>query len=113
MSINKKQFEFTRMVGRLLSFANSLELDLSMRECQRFPDRQKELFGAGLSRTMQSKHLDSLAVDLILFEDGKPVWDSQHPDYQVLGEYWIGMGGTWGGMWSGFQDGGHFEYNDD
>jgi hypothetical protein len=111
MTLNEKQFEFTRMVGRLLSHATAMELDLSQRECQRFPDRQREMVAKGLSKTIHSKHLDSLAVDLILFEDGKPVWDAGHPSYVALGEYWESLGGTWGGRWS-FKDAVHFEYKD-
>jgi hypothetical protein len=112
MSKNKKQFAFTRMVGRLLSFATAMELDITMRECQRFPERQKKLVAQGFSQTYNSKHLDSLAVDLILFEDGEPVWDANHPDYIALGEYWENMGGIWGGRWVHLHDAVHFEYNE-
>ena len=111
MTTNEKQYEFTRILGRLLSFANAMELDISLREVQRFPDRQRQLVAEGTSQTLNSKHLKALAADIILFENGQPVWDAGHKDYLTLGEYWENLGGTWGGRWS-FKDAVHFKYKD-
>ena len=36
---------------------------------------QEKYVKAGTSKTMKSKHLDGLAVDLVPWVNGKPVWD--------------------------------------
>lgn len=59
----------------------------------------------GTSKTMKSKHLDGLAVDLVPWIGGKPVWDwngcyriAMAMDYAAT---MLGIAGriTWGGAW--------------
>ena len=109
MTKNEKQFKFTRMLGHLILYAESEGLDITIREVQRFPERQRQLVAYGKSKTYKSKHLDSLAADIILFRDGEPIWNARDDDYVKLGEKWEELGGTWGGRWD-FSDGIHFEY---
>ena len=110
MTTNEKQFKFTRMVWRFLQFAENNNLDLSARELFRSKARQVKLKALGKSKTFNSKHLDSLALDVVLFRNGQPVWDSDDKDLVKLGEFWESLGGTWGGRWG--WDGCHFEYKD-
>lgn len=65
---------------------------------------------------VNSNHRKKLATDLILWKNGKPVWDSEA--YRFLGEKWKAISGTYGGVkivccWGGdFRraDGGHFSF---
>lgn len=50
-----------------------------------------------------SLHKHRLAIDLNLFRDG--VYLTKSEDHQPLGEWWEGIGGTWGGR---FNDGNHY-----
>ena len=118
MTVNQMQFEFTIMQARLVLFAKECGFNLSLREVWREGRRQLELFNAGLSKTMNSQHLKSLAADFVMFRDGDPVEAGDDPDWLTLGEYWEHLGGTWGGRWDmssapGQQpDAGHFEYGE-
>ncbi len=116
MSINEKQFVFTKHLGSLLVYGTHvLGLTLSIRECQRFPGRQQELYDAGMSDTLKSAHLNSLAADILLFRDGIPIWDIDDLDYKKLGLYWESLHGVWGGrfiMESNGSDPTHFEWGE-
>jgi hypothetical protein len=54
-----------------------------------------------------SLHCIGLAIDLVLFRKGKPLWASKH--YRELGEYWESLHELcrWGGR---FGDGMHFSF---
>ena len=47
-------------------------------------EEQEKLFAAGKSQTMQSKHLDGLAVDLFAYVDGEACWE--HNLYDDIAE---------------------------
>jgi len=53
-------------------------LDFSITEGLRTKERQQELFSAGKSQTMRSRHLTGHAVDIAVFVDGKISWDAKH-----------------------------------
>ena len=59
----------------------------------------------GTSKTMQSKHLQGLAVDLVPWIGGKPVWDWKgcyliaHAMDQAATQLGIAHRITWGGAW--------------
>jgi peptidoglycan L-alanyl-D-glutamate endopeptidase CwlK len=83
--------------------------------------RQAELVAIGASRTMNSRHLTGHAVDLAYWlddgdgavEQGEIRWD--WPLYEQLGAAMkaaakeIGVPIVWGGDWTSFRDGPHFE----
>lgn len=79
----------------------------------RSPARQKELFEAGATRTMNSRHLTGHAVDLAVTVWGDVRWD--WPLYKKLADIVkaaasdLGVKITWGGDWRTFKDGPHFE----
>ena len=85
-------------------------------------ERKRELFLAKKSQTMNSRHLTGHAVDLAIWEDrdaDKVVdadelsWKFQH--YQELADKMkqaaesLGIKIKWGGDWTTFKDGPHFE----
>ena len=55
------------------------------------------------SHMQDSLHYSRLAIDLNLFRDGE--WLSRSEDHKELGEFWEGIGGSWGGR---FGDGNHY-----
>lgn len=53
-------------------------LDFSLTEGLRTRERQQELFNAGKSQTMRSRHLTGHAVDIAVIKDGTVTWDAQY-----------------------------------
>jgi len=98
-----KQFQFTRMLAKLLDYAHSQGFELTIGDAYRDP----RVFGAIGERKgygeSRSAHKQRLAVDLNLFKDGKFLQATE--DHRFLGVYWESMGGAWGGR---FEDGNHY-----
>lgn len=75
--------------------------------------RQLQLFNAGASSTLNSRHLTGHAVDLAVTVRGKVRWD--WPLYHDLAHIVKaaalaeGVALDWGGDWKSFKDGPHFE----
>ena len=109
MTLSEKQRKFTVMVGVLIRWADDRQYGLTFGHAWRDTETQRRLVEQKLSKTMQSKHCDRLAVDLNLFRDG--IFLTKTEDYKLLGEFWKTLDplNRWGGDWS-FGDGNHFEY---
>lgn len=112
MSLSDKQWEFLQDVARLILFAQLHGLKLTGGELLRTPYQQKKYLEDGLSKTMNSRHLKKLAIDLTLFVDGQPMWE-HCPEWEMLGEYWESLhpDNKWGGHFKSFKDYPHFERN--
>ena len=86
------------------------EVDFTVLEGIRNINRQRELYKAGKSTTMNSRHLTGHAVDLAPWpiswewEDFYPIADAMKAAAEEL-EIDI----VWGGDWKSFPDGPHFE----
>ena len=105
MTLGQKQRKFTLMVAKLIIFAYDNGYELTFGDAYRDP-RVFGKFGYKLRAIYgiaKSLHKLRLAVDFNLFKDGKYLTETS--DYKELGEFWIGIGGTWGGK---FRDGNHF-----
>ncbi len=63
--------------------------------------------GTTKARGGQSNHNFGLALDVTIFKDGQPVYES--PKYQTLGKLGKSLGLSWGGDWESFQDEPHFQ----
>lgn len=89
------------------------EVDFGVSEGVRTKERQKQLYEAGKSRTMNSRHLTGDAVDVYAWVDNYVNWNFHYYEkiakamYQAAKE--LGIEITWGGEWKGFRDGVHFE----
>ena len=89
------------------------EVDFVVIEGLRTVARQKKLFNAGATKTMNSRHLTGHAVDLAAWVDGGVRWD--WPLYHLISEAMKKAAGyhsvqlTWGGDFKSFPDGPHFE----
>jgi peptidoglycan L-alanyl-D-glutamate endopeptidase CwlK len=88
-------------------------VDFKITEGLRTVTRQKQLFAAGASKTMNSRHLTGHAVDVAALVGGQVRWD--WPLYgriadafkQAALERDIPI--VWGGDWTTLKDGPHFE----
>jgi len=88
-------------------------IDFAVLEGVRTVERQRELFKAGASKTMRSRHLSGHAVDLGAIVDGQVRWD--WPLYHQVAAavkaaaQQLGVPIEWGGDWESFKDGPHFQ----
>ncbi len=97
------------------------EQDFTVVEGLRSEVRQRQLFNAGKSTTMNSRHLTGHAVDLIPYpfhgdvdEDGIPNiddWDQYYPIAEAMKQAAseLGVSLEWGGDWRTFKDGPHYQ----
>lgn len=88
-------------------------VDFRVTEGLRTVARQKELFEAGASTTMKSRHLTGHAVDVVALLGNKARWD--WPLYNKISKAFKASAAelkipiVWGGDWKTFKDGPHFE----
>jgi hypothetical protein len=111
MNIREKQVIFHRAVASLIIDAYKIGIEVFINELYRDITRQVELYQKGLSKTLKSKHLEGLAVDLYILKDGKVILDPVK-EYYILGEIWESWGGIWGGRFKDLKDIYHFEYSE-
>ena len=87
--------------------------DFTITEGLRSKARQKELFDAGASKTMNSRHITGHAIDFAVLVAGKVRWD--WPLYgQVAAAFKraakeLNVPIIWGGDWKSLRDGPHVE----
>lgn len=95
MDMSLRQCQFTSALAKLIVRINAAGFDVKVQELNRELATQRQYVTDGVSKTMDSRHLDKLAADLILFKDGVLVADQNA--YRQFGEYWETLGGRWGG----------------
>jgi peptidoglycan L-alanyl-D-glutamate endopeptidase CwlK len=89
------------------------EVDFAVTEGLRTRNRQAELVASGASRTMNSRHLTGHAIDVAAWIGGTISWD--WPVYERIAKAFkeaakmLMVPIVWGGDWSSFKDGPHFE----
>jgi peptidoglycan L-alanyl-D-glutamate endopeptidase CwlK len=89
------------------------DLDFAVLEGVRTIDRQRQLFAQKATKTMNSRHLTGHAVDLAPVINGDVSWD--WPLYNRLAKTVKAAAAeldvpiTWGGDWTRFRDGPHWE----
>jgi len=102
--------DLVRVVNRAAALS---DLDFTVLEGRRSQARQKQLFAAGATKTMNSRHLSGHAVDLAPMLNGEVSWD--WPLYRRLAKIVKDAAAlekvpiTWGGDWKTFKDGPHWE----
>lgn len=90
-------------------------LDFELSDGMRTENEQRILYESGKSRTMRSKHLVGLAVDIFAINpDGSANWDFNeykkiNDIVQQVAKEKTNRKVTWGGSWRSFKDGPHFE----
>ncbi len=95
--------------------------DFMVIEGLRSIERQKQLYAAGKSKTLNSRHITGHAVDLAPWPtngdfDSDGIlniadWDEYYPIAGAMKEAAqdLGVSLEWGGDWKGFPDGPHFQ----
>lgn len=86
------------------------EQDFSVIEGIRHIERQRQLVAKGVSKTMNSRHLTGHAVDLAPYPLSWD-WEYFYPiaDAMKQAAEELGVDLEWGGNWSSFPDGPHFQ----
>ena len=88
-------------------------VDFTVLEGLRDPLRQKKLVESGASQTLNSRHITGHAVDLGAWVDDQVDWS--WPLYHRIASAMkeaadsLGVKIVWGGDWTQFKDGPHFE----
>jgi len=115
MKLSQRQRIFTKNIGLLIEFAYAIDIELTFGHAWRSLEEQKRLKSEGKSQTLNSKHLNRLAVDFNFFINGKLTYDFHK--IKVLGDFWESLNSRnrWGGDFNGndkpdgFIDTPHFE----
>lgn len=109
MTLSDHQNKFMTHLAMLILEAQDLGFKVTGGELMRTREQQKVYYTTGKSKTMNSYHLNKLAIDLNFFKDGKLTYDKK--DLQKLGDYWESLDklNSWGGNWKSFLDTPHFE----
>ena len=82
----------------------------------RTKEEQRNLVHEGKSRTMNSKHLEGRAIDIVIYINGKANWDVDN--YRKVSQVFKqvateeGIQIEWGGDWKSFIDAVHFQLKD-
>lgn len=96
--------------------------------------RQKELYGKGrtvpecravmseqdakkyskpkekkVTWTINSKHIDGLAVDIVPYKGKALSWETNNPDYKKVSAIFKSLGFEWGGDWTATKDYPHYQ----
>lgn len=108
MSMVAEQAAFLLDMGRLVQRATELGFVVTAGELYRTPEQQEIYMKTGRSQTMNSLHLQRLAIDLNFFKDGKLVGSKDI--LAPLGAYWESLHplNSWGGNGKKLVDTPHF-----
>jgi len=110
MKLGEQQELFMRQVPRLIDKAHELGFEVRGGDLFRDPRSHGKLGKRKAYGNAYSCHKLKLAIDLLLFEDGKYLTSTE--DYRELGEWWEEQHplNCWGGR---FEDGNHFSMTRD
>lgn len=98
MTLTERQAVHTLRVGKFIVSAAEEGLSLKVVEWNRLLSTQRDYVARGVSKTLNSKHLDNLAVDIYIVSNGKTVMPVEDESgYRRLGILWESLGGRWGG----------------
>lgn len=106
------QAEFLLRVCELIQLATRKGFVVTGGELWRPPEMQRLYFNQKMSKTLDSPHLNRLAIDLNFFQDGQLTFDREV--LLPLGHYWEAFGEKyrWGGSWRGKIDSGESTFMD-
>lgn len=111
LTLFEHQWEFLKDVSKLIDYMSTIEgLEVSGGHLWRSPYEQKFLVKIGRSRTLQSKHLDRLAIDFNFKYQGELV--GKHEVIEDIARYWESLSpyNEAGYFWK-FFDPSHFQRN--
>ena len=96
--LSKRQSDFHAKIAKIISYVSEIgKYDIKISSLYRTQEEQKLAFDMKATKTLNSKHLDGLACDFILFDrkTGKIINDSS--TYRVIGLIAELEGLVWGG----------------
>lgn len=102
--------DLVKVVERAIQITDT---DFTVLEGLRTKARQAQLVASGASQTMNSRHITGHAIDLGAYVAGQVRWD--WPLYNKIAETMkkaaaeVGVPIEWGGDWTSFKDGPHFQ----
>ena len=114
-SLERMQGVHPDLVKVVLLAIELTEVDFGVTEGLRTIERQREYVARGASKTMNSRHLTGHAVDLVAYIGAEVRWD--WPLYHKIADAMkraakeLNVPIVWGGDWTSFKDGPHFELN--
>ena len=114
-TMNSEQWQFLRDLSKLISFVDEAGLSAVAGHLKRTVEEQRHMVSKGLSETIDSKHIFSLAADIHIKIDGKFSWDYEIDRcktlWECIGAYWEGLSplNVWGGRFESLFDPDHFE----
>lgn len=90
MSQISEQAIFLQDAAKLIQYCASIGFITTLGEGYRTPERQLEVFKAGLSKTKTGQHTKRLAIDLNFFriENDKPVPVTDAKRLSDIGKFW-------------------------
>ncbi len=106
-------------VEAFIKAADDQGIDLLVTSTYRDNASQEALYAQGRTapgrivtnaKAGQSFHNYRCAVDVVPMRNGKPVWDSKDPVWQVVGRLGKAAGLEWAGDWKRFKEFPHFQY---
>lgn len=108
MSAVTEQAAFLLDMCKLVQHATTLGFTLTAGELFRTPEQQQIYVKTGRSQTMNSLHLQRMAVDFNIFKDGRLCYDKAV--LAPLGAYWESLHplNSWGGNGKKLVDTPHF-----
>jgi hypothetical protein len=111
LTLREKRVAFTECVAKLIIFAFTEGYEPALDQVKRTAAEASANAAKGTG-IRNSLHLDGLAVDLLLYRDGRYLTESA--DYRTLGAYWKSLHplSRWGGDFSK-PDGNHFSLEHD
>lgn len=115
----QQRIDFLHKISLFILLASSEGIDLLCYYFHRTLIQQIKLYAQGRVKPgkkvtycdgvkKKSFHQIWRAMDFVIVKDGKLIW-KYIPEYDILGNIWKGLGGTWGGDFSKFRDIYHFQ----
>ncbi|MDD5062762.1 MAG: M15 family metallopeptidase [Candidatus Marinimicrobia bacterium] len=100
MSMVQSQFEFLQDTLKLMDFIMRHGFVITYGEVYRTREQQQIYFNTGRSKTMNSRHLERMALDLNFFLNGRLVNDPEI--LAPIGRLWMSLNpkNRWGGDWN-------------
>ena len=115
MSLVSRQIQFQQNVTKLFEYIQTqTDFKITLGEAYRTIDQQRIYIKQGRSKTMRSKHLQRLAIDLNFFyidQNNKYQLTYDKQKLQHIGDFWESLApqNQWGGNWKSFKDVPHFQ----
>ena len=117
-NLTEQRIKFFQEISMLAIWASVKGINLLPFRFYSTAEEQAKLFKEGKSNCdgtkKTSNHQTWTAMDIVIIDkEGQPAWNPIR-EYDVLGEIWESLGGTWGGHWfrdgkTSFNDVFHFE----